>query len=123
MSKHEENAIKARTYNFWGDNQVYAKTIDCPVVAEFNAKPVFYTGFDFSGPTDELTLAKDHYIDAFRYYTACINKVQVPRNLTELNIKVKIVPTHSKTCTCGTRAVYGEVPISSHAHYCDLRIK
>lgn len=118
MSKHEENAIKARTYNFWGDNQAYTKTVECPVITMFNSQPVSYIGIDFTPPTDivdaGITFSENHLSDAFRYWIDNLSTKQVDK-MVELYTP--------KTCTCGTRAVYGDVPISSHAHYCDLRRK
>jgi hypothetical protein len=36
-------------------------------------------------------------------------------------IKITIVEKHKHTCTCGTHAVHGKVPVHAHATHCDLR--
>lgn len=100
MSKHEENAIKARTYDFWNNSDVN--------------KEKTYVGIDLVLRPHLTVLDTDtssHRADAFRYWIDCLSSVQLDFPESK----------YLKTCTCGTKAVHGNVPLSSHAHYCDLR--
>jgi hypothetical protein len=100
MSKHEKNAIKARTYDFWDNSDVHKEKAYMGV--DLVLRPLLtVSGIDIS----------NHQADAFRYWIDCLSSVQL--DFPE--------PKYPKTCTCGTKTVHGNVPLSSHAHYCDLR--
>ena len=77
------------------------------------------------GDTDDPM--ESHRLDALRYMSLMKHMVLIPegKDFTLPDLKGKFlreVKTEYK-CNCGTFAVHGNVPVSGHAHYCDLKKK